>query len=145
MLPRIARHFWNSNLVCQVISKVFRFIRFFSFFRMFFTFFLSCCTSVLKMSYVSETSSYYLLSFQWSFVNPKSRCCSTLNAGYLQHFNIVYPGSDNLRKKGCQKGKGFRVFFFFFNFCNWLPLIHVLISTDFRWTYNCLVKNIHKS
>ena len=143
-LARIARHFWNSSLVCQVISEVYYFIRFFSFFRIFFPFFLSYCKTVLKMPSVSKTSNNFLGKVSVVIRKSQMRTFQFILWGYLRRFNIASLGSDNLRKKGSQKGKGFRFWFVFFNFCNWLPVTHILISMNFRWTYNCLVKNIHR-
>ena len=68
-LAHLARHFWNSHLVCQVISAVSYFIKFFSLFRMFFlSFLLRNCS---KNAICIRTSSYFLVRFQWSSVNPK--------------------------------------------------------------------------
>ena len=106
-LTRIARHFWNSNLVCQVTSAVYYFIRFYSFFRMFFPFFLSYCQTVLKTPSVSETPGYILVRFQWSSVNPKWRCLRTLHGASYVVLTLHLP---------VQKGKGFRFWFVFLIF-----------------------------
>ena len=83
----------KSSLSSNFCSLLFHQI--FLMFSDFFPFFLSYCKTVLKVPPVSETSSYFLVRFQGSFVNPKWRC-----------FNVVSLGSDSLRKKGCQKGTG---------------------------------------
>ena len=49
-------------------------------------------------------------------------------------------GSDDLRKKGCRKGKGFRFWFIFLIFVADFLLLICLIFTEFRWICNCFLK-----
>ena len=71
----------ESRLSSNFCSLLFIFSDFSDFFGFFFlSFFLfSYCKTILKMSSVSETSSYFLLRYQWSFINDKWRYFSTLH------------------------------------------------------------------
>ena len=113
-------------LVCLVVSSVYSFIRFPSFFFGFslLFFFLFYYKTILKTSSVSETSSYFLVRFQ----------CSTIS------FNFAFPSCDNLRNKGCQKGRGFWFWFVFSRVeiqkCELKSTSHELKSTSSKF-YTC--------
>ena len=69
--------------------------------------------SFLKTSSISETFSYFLVKVSVVIRKSQMSMSQFLAWGYLQRFNIASPGSDNLRKKGCQKSKEFRFWFVF--------------------------------
>ena len=104
---------------------------------------LSYCQTVLKTSLVSETSSYFWVRFQSSSVNPKWRCFCILHAATCDVLILHLPAMTIWGTIAVREAKGLSFGLFFVNFWNWLPVTHILISMDFRWTYNCLVKNIH--
>ena len=105
---------------------------------------LSYCQTVLKTSLVSETSSYFWVRFQSSSVNPKWRCFCILHAATCDVLILHLPAMTIWGTIAVREAKGLSFGLFFVNFWNWLPVTHILISMDFRWTYNCLVKNIHR-
>ena len=81
----------SLNLVCRVVSAVYRFIRFFLILfdlLAFIFFFLSYRKTILKMSSVSGTFSYFSVMFQCSFINSKWRRFST-PTNTLRGFHVV--------------------------------------------------------
>ena len=68
------------------------------------------------MPSVSKTSNNFLGKVSVVIRKSQMRMFQFILWGYLRRFNIASLGSDNLRKKGCQKGKGFRFWFVFLIF-----------------------------
>ena len=109
----------ESRLSSNFCSLLFIFSDFLIFFLSFFLF--SYCKTVQKMSSVSETSSYFLLSYQWSFINDKWRYFSTLHVATCLVLVSHLTALTIWERKVVRKAKGRQI-----------PFIDILAASKIR-------------
>ena len=109
----------ESRLSSNFCSLLFIFSDFLIFFLSFFLF--SYCKTVQKMSSVSETSSYFLLRYQWSFINDKWRYFSTLHVATCLVLVSHLTALTIWERKVVRKAKGRQI-----------PFIDILAASKIR-------------